>query len=214
MKKAWKEIDQVLEGWLKEHKHKRISGQIKGDHEPDFMDMMLNVLDDAEDQLSDYDADTINKATCLALILGGTDTTMVTLTWALTLLLNNRDALKKAQDELDIFVGRERQVEESDVKNLVYFQAILKETLRLYPAAPLSVPHEAIEDCTIAGQYHVPAGTRLLVNLSKLQRDPNLTLANLLHGFEFSTPNDELVDMADGMGLTNLKATPLEDNWL
>ncbi|KAK1555909.1 hypothetical protein Q3G72_033213 [Acer saccharum] len=113
MKKTWKEIDQVLEGWLKEHKHKRISGQIKGDHEHDFMDMMLNVLDDAEDQLSDYDADTINKATCLALILGGTDTTM-------------------------------------------------------------------------------------------------LTLANLLHGFEFSTPNDELVDMADGMGLTNLKATPLE----
>ena len=37
-----------------------------------------------------------------------------------------------------------------------------------------------------------------------------LTLANLLHGFEFSTPNDELVDMADGMGLTNLKATPLQ----
>ncbi|TXG52308.1 hypothetical protein EZV62_021477 [Acer yangbiense] len=260
MKKTWKEIDQVLEGWLKEHKHKRISGQIKGDHDHDFMDMMLNVLDDAEDQLSDYDADTINKATCLALILGGTDTTMVTLTWALTLLLNNRDALKKAQDELDISVGRERQVEESDMKNLVYFQAILKETLRLYPAAPLSVPHEAIEDCTIAGQYHVPAGTRLLVNLSKLHRDPNvwqspcefkperfltshkefdvrgqnfelipfgtgrrvcpgisfalqvmqLTLATLLHGFEFSTPNDELVDMADGMGLTNLKATPLE----
>lgn len=202
----------------------------------------------------------VGSCSLQALILGGTDTTMVTLTWALTLLLNNRDALKKAQDELDISVGRERQVEESDMKNLVYFQAILKETLRLYPAAPLSVPHEAIEDCTIAGQYHVPAGTRLLVNLSKLQRDPNvwqnpcefkperfltshkeldvrgqnfelipfgsgrrvcpgisfalqvmqLTLATLLHGFEFSTPNDELVDMADGMGMTNLKATPLD----
>ncbi|KAK3231509.1 hypothetical protein Dsin_003390 [Dipteronia sinensis] len=29
MKKTWKEIDQLLEGWLKEHKHKRISGQNK-----------------------------------------------------------------------------------------------------------------------------------------------------------------------------------------
>ncbi|KAB1220504.1 Cytochrome P450 82A4 [Morella rubra] len=45
--------------------------------------------------------------------------------------------------------------------------------MRLYPAAPLSAPHESSEDCTIAG-YHVPAGTRLLVNISKIQRDPKL----------------------------------------
>jgi cytochrome P450 len=32
------------------------------------------------------------------------------------------------------------------------------------------VPHEAIEDCTIDG-YHVPRGTRLLVNVSKIHRD-------------------------------------------
>ncbi|KAK4860303.1 hypothetical protein QYF36_020952 [Acer negundo] len=227
MKKTWKEIDQLLERWLKEHKQKRISGQVKGEH--DFMDMMLSVLDDAE-ELPDYDADTINKATCL-----------------------------RAQDELDIFIGRERQVKESDIKNLVYLQAILKETLRLYPAGPLSAPHEAIEDCTIRG-YHVPADTHLLVNLTKLHRDPNvwpdpcefkperflsshkefdvrgqnfelipfgtgrrmcpgisfalqvmqLTLANLLHGFEFATPNDDFVDMTEGVGLTNLKTTPLE----
>ncbi|KAK0577102.1 hypothetical protein LWI29_027803 [Acer saccharum] len=62
MKKTWKEIDQLLESWLKEHKQKRISGQVKGEH--DFMDTMLSVLDDAE-ELPDYDADTINKATCL-----------------------------------------------------------------------------------------------------------------------------------------------------
>jgi len=59
------------------------------------------------------------------------------------------------------------------MKNLVYLQAILKETMRLYPAGPLSVPHESLEDCTLAG-YHVPAGTRLLVNLSKLHRDPHV----------------------------------------
>ena len=62
---------------------------------------------------------------------------------------------------------------ESDLKNLVYLQAIIKETLRLYPAAPLSLPHEAMKDCNVAG-YDVPAGTRLLVNLSKLHRDPRV----------------------------------------
>jgi cytochrome P450 len=108
-----------------------------------------------------------------ALILAGTDTTTVTMTWSLSLLLNNGEALKKAQQELDVQIGRERQVNESDMKNLVYLQAILKETMRLYPAAPLSVPHESMEDCTLAG-YHVPTGTRLLVNLSKLHRDPRV----------------------------------------
>ncbi|TXG52937.1 hypothetical protein EZV62_022106 [Acer yangbiense] len=68
---------------------------------------------------------------------------------------------------------KHRQVEESDMKNLVYLQAIVKETLRLYPVAPLSGPRVAVEDCTIAG-FHIPAGTHLVVNLWKLHRDPSV----------------------------------------
>ncbi|XP_030512772.1 cytochrome P450 CYP82D47-like [Rhodamnia argentea] len=168
MKRTAKELDDVVGGWLDEHKRRRACGEVEGDR--DFMDVMLSLLHNA-DQLPSYDADTVNKATCLALISGGTDTTAVTLTWALSLLLNNRHVLKQAQLELESHIGRERQVTESDIKNLVYLQAIVKETLRLYPAAPLSVPHESAEDCTIGG-YHVPAGTRLLLNISKLHRDP------------------------------------------
>lgn len=99
----------------------------------------------------------------------------MTLTWALSLLLNNRHVLKKAQQELDSVVGRERQVNESDMKDLVYLQAIIKEIFRLYPAAPLSVQHESIEDCSVGG-YHIPSGTRLIVNLSKLHRDSRVWL--------------------------------------
>ncbi|KAK8552497.1 hypothetical protein V6N12_041089 [Hibiscus sabdariffa] len=171
MKKTVEKLDEILEECLQEHKRKRNSGKSEGEDE-DFMDTMLSLLEDGGN-LPSYDADTINKVTCLALILGGTDTTMVTITWALSLLLNNRDVLKKVQHELDTCVGKDRLVQESDIKNLVYLQAIIKETTRLYPAAALSVPHESVEDCTTAG-YFIPAGTRLLVNLSKLQRDPKV----------------------------------------
>ena len=93
--------------------------------------------------------------------------------WALSLLLNHPEVIERAQLELDEHVGRQRQVRESDVKNLLYLQAIVKETLRLYPAAPILIPHESIEDCTVVG-YHIPAGTRLIVNVQKLQRDPQI----------------------------------------
>ncbi|KAJ1387943.1 Cytochrome P450 [Sesbania bispinosa] len=258
MKKTAKELDAILEGWLQEHRKQRVNGEVKAEGEQDFIDVMLSL--EEEGHLSNflYDSDISIKSTCLALILGGSDTTAGTLTWAISLLLNNRQALKKAQEELDMNVGMDRQVEESDIKNLVYLQAIIKETLRLYPAGPLLGPREAQEDCNVAG-YHVPAGTRLVVNLWKIHRDPkiwedpsvfkperfltshevdvrgqnfelipfgsgrrscpgmsfallvlHLTLARLLHAFEFATPSHEPVDMTESPGLTIPKATPLE----
>ena len=72
--------------------------------------------------------------------------------------------LKAAQEELDMHVGKDKWVEESDIKNLKYLHAIVKETLRLYPPGPLTGIREAMEDCTVGG-YFVPKGTRLLVNI-------------------------------------------------
>jgi len=60
------------------------------------------------------------------------------LTWAVSLLLNNPAALEAAQEEIDNSVGKGRWIEESDIQNLKYLQAIVKETHRLYPPAPLT----------------------------------------------------------------------------
>ncbi|KAH7567338.1 hypothetical protein JRO89_XS07G0054500 [Xanthoceras sorbifolium] len=127
MKKTAAELDFHVQGWLEEHKRKRGSGKINSDHVEDFMDVMLSILEDGK--LSTSEADKINKATCLPLIMAASDTTRVTLKWTLSQLLNNPDVLKKAQQELDTFIGRERAPDESDMKNLVYLQAIIKETL-------------------------------------------------------------------------------------
>ncbi|POO02655.1 Cytochrome P450, E-class, group I [Trema orientale] len=168
MKKTARELDVLVEEWLEEHKQRRKLFGDKGKEEKDFMDVMLNILEEAK--VDGFDADTINKATCLNLILAGSDTTMVTLTWALPLLLNNPLKLKKAQEELDLIVGRDRNVDESDIQNLVYLQAIVKETVRLYPPSPL-VLRSTMEDCTLSSGYQVRAGTRLIVNTWKIQRD-------------------------------------------
>ncbi|VVA18696.1 PREDICTED: cytochrome P450 [Prunus dulcis] len=166
MKRTAKELDSILAEWLEEHKQKRTKGK-----DQDFIDVMLSAIDGAN--VAGFDADTVIKATCLTMISGGSDTTMVTLTWALSLLLNNRQVLKKVYEELDQHVGKSRLLNESDINNLVYLSATIKEAMRLCPPGPLSVQREFREDCTVEG-YQVPKGTWLLVNLWKIQTDPRV----------------------------------------
>ncbi|CAI9277834.1 unnamed protein product [Lactuca saligna] len=173
MKITGEEMYGIVTGWLEDHK--RVRAEEKQQHERSqvFMDVLISVLEGASpEEFRGFDHDTIIKATCLTVLAAGLDTSSATLTWALCLLLNNPRVLKLAQDELDEHVGRKRAVEESDLKNLVYLDAIVKETLRLYPPGPLNLPHESMEDCIIGG-YKIPKGTRLLTNLWKIQHDPN-----------------------------------------
>ncbi|KAI3872606.1 hypothetical protein MKX03_002027 [Papaver bracteatum] len=112
MKKIAKEMDIIAEKWLEEHRQKRRLQPLSSpaavgmnhDDETDFMAVLLSVLDEEkDDQFFGYNRDTAIKATCLSLILAATDTTSVSLTWALSLLLTNPSVLRKAQDELDIY---------------------------------------------------------------------------------------------------------------
>ncbi|KAL8261229.1 hypothetical protein R6Q59_025278 [Mikania micrantha] len=170
MKITGKEFDSILGGWLDDHRRKRkLDLECKKEDVKDFIDAMLSLEDEGQLSNMEHDSDTGIKSTCMALILAGHSTTHGTLTWAISLLLNHPDVLKKLQHEIDEHVGKERQVDESDIKSLVFLEAIIKETLRLYPAGPI-LPREAIEDCNVAG-YNVKAGTRVIVNVWKLQRD-------------------------------------------
>jgi cytochrome P450 len=131
--------------------------------------------------------------------------------------------LKKVQDELEVQVGTERVVNETDISQLVYLQAIVKETLRLYPPAPLSGPREFSKDSIIGG-YHVPKGTRLIPNVWKIQTVQRVWFGPLAFEPErfLTTQKDvdvrgrhfELIPFGSGRRvcprLTNLKATPLE----
>ncbi|XP_022935740.1 cytochrome P450 82A3-like [Cucurbita moschata] len=170
MKNIAKRFDMVLSEWLEEHKRRRSASS--GENDRDFMDALISLYNGKEIE-GYYDGDTITKATTLNMFAGGTESTTVTLTWAMSLLLNNPHVLEKAWQELDAVVGRERRVTEDDVGKLVYLQAIIKETMRLYPAGPLLGPREFHKDCVVGG-YFVPKGTQLIPNIWKIQTDPRV----------------------------------------
>ncbi|RXH91258.1 hypothetical protein DVH24_020281 [Malus domestica] len=169
-------------------------------------------------------------------ILGGTDPIIATLAWVLSLLLSNREALRKAQEELDKQVGREGQVKESDVKNLVYSKQLSKK-LYVYILLRHSQSHmnagrtalfsetrmsssilansnqKAQRYFDVRGQNFefIPfgSGRRMCPGVSLALQVVQLTVAQLLHGFEIETMSDEPVDMTESSGITNMKATPL-----
>lgn len=73
----------------------------------------------------------------------------MTVEWALSELLKKPEVFEKATEELDRVIGQNRWVREKDIANLPYIEAIIKETMRLHPVAPMLVPRIAREDCKV-----------------------------------------------------------------
>lgn len=106
------------------------------------------------------------------LFVGGTDTSSTTIEWAMTELIRHPKLMNKLKQELSEIVGFGRNIEERDIPRLPYLQAVLKETLRLHPAAPFLVPHSAQTDVKVCG-YTIPKDTVLIVNAWAISRDTN-----------------------------------------
>ncbi|XP_021290830.1 geraniol 8-hydroxylase-like [Herrania umbratica] len=137
-----------------------------------YDDVLDTLLDIIEDNLVE-----LNK-THLTHLLGvffvaGTDTTSVSLEWAMAELLQNPKVLQKAQVELKKTIGKGNQVEESDIARLPYLQAIIKETFRMHPPLPLLLPRRAGPDAEIHG-FRIPEGSQVLVNAWAIGRDPDI----------------------------------------
>ncbi|XP_073119886.1 cytochrome P450 81Q32-like [Henckelia pumila] len=125
-----------------------------------------------ESQPELYTDETI-KGIILTLIFAGTDTSSVTLEWAMSLLVNHPQVLEKARKELDSRVGLDRLINEEDLSNLPYLRSIISETFRLFPALPLLIPHQSSQDCVVGG-FDIPRGTMLFVNAWAVHRDPKV----------------------------------------
>lgn len=107
------------------------------------------------------------------MLAGGTESSSVTVEWAISELLKKPETFKKATEELDRVIGKDRRVQEKDIPNLPYIKNIVKETMRLHPVVPMLVPRLAREDCKVAG-YDIQKETRVLVNVWTIGRDPEI----------------------------------------
>ncbi|KAE8703411.1 Cytochrome P450 83B1 [Hibiscus syriacus] len=89
----------------------------------------------------------------------------------MSFLMKNPKCLKRTQVEVRSLIGKKGFLKEYDVQNLTYLKAVIKETFRLQPIAPLLLPRETLQKCKIGGN-EVPAKSFVYVNAWEIGRDP------------------------------------------
>ncbi|KAJ3758863.1 cytochrome P450 [Lentinula raphanica] len=89
------------------------------------------------------------------------------------LLIAFPEVQRKGHEEIDGIVGDQRTPTLDDVPRLPYMQAIIKETHRMRPVAPLAIPHMNREPEVYNG-YIIPEGSTIFVNTWGIYHDPDL----------------------------------------
>nr|AHI15953.1 flavonoid 3',5'-hydroxylase [Pohlia nutans] len=162
-------MDAFMSNIVSEHLvQRKLSGSLT---EKDMVDVLL---DQMEDKTLRFDiTDKSVYSVLWNAFVAGAFTSTHTVEWAMSECIRNPTIMRRAQEELDVVVGKSRRVEDGDIPKLKYLQAIIKETLRLHPETPLLLPHKNEDACKAFG-YDIPAQTCLMVNVGAIARDPSV----------------------------------------
>jgi cytochrome P450 len=130
----------------------------------DLLSMLMAARDDEGRPMSDRQL----RDELVTLFLAGHETTAIALSWTLFLLARHPEAEARLAAEVMGAVG-ERLPSASDLPRLPFTEAVVKESLRLYPPAHV-IGREAIADCEIGG-WRVPARATVYFSPWVLHRD-------------------------------------------
>jgi cytochrome P450 len=145
-KAAIARLDRVVYGMIAERRRTGDTG--------DLLSMLIAATDDASEPMTDVQL----RDEAMTLILAGHETTALTLSFALDLLARHPDVQENLAREIAAVLG-ERAATAADLPKLEWADAIVRETLRLYPPA-WAVGREATEDIEVAG-FSVAKGTQI-----------------------------------------------------
>ncbi|XP_049865758.1 cytochrome P450 4C1-like [Pectinophora gossypiella] len=108
----------------------------------------------------------------LTFMIAGNDTSASGAGFTLLMLARHQDVQLKVYDELkEVFGDSTRSLTAEDLPRLQYLDLVLKESLRLYPPAPV-VLRKVEEDVKLPSGIVLPAGSGVLVNIWALHRNP------------------------------------------
>lgn len=139
--------------------------------EKDLLDVLLRAnMGNSEVVLSARDL----RDHIFTFLAAGTETTATTTAWLLLELCRNPDVQERVLTELDlVFAGRDGSLSYDDIEQLVYLEAVFKETLRVHPPATV-VGRECREDTRLASGYTLKKGDTAICLIYSLHHNPTL----------------------------------------
>ncbi|KAH7109253.1 cytochrome P450 [Dendryphion nanum] len=123
----------------------------------------LDILSVAIESGGFSDDDLVNQL--MTFLAAGHETTASAVTWATYLLCKHPDAQKRLREEIRASLpplDSDDSISSIDIDKLPYLNAVLNETMRVFPPVPLTL-REAAHDTTIQGHF-VPAGTSIIIS--------------------------------------------------
>ena len=134
------------------------------------------------DEVAESTADRVAlRGQILSLLVAGRDSTACLLTWTFFLLVRHPQVLKKLREEIENKCSDPASLTRTSLREMTYLQNVLKETLRLYPSAPVN-ERKANKNTflpTGGGPYRtapvlIPKGVTVAYSVYALHRRPDL----------------------------------------
>ena len=133
------------------------------------------VPEDGSQQLPD----SLIEAEAANVLIAGTDTTAMTLTYVTFAVLKHEKVKQRLLEELQ---GAPEYPTGEQLEGMTYLNNVIHETMRRYPAIPGSLPRVVPSQGAIFGKYSVPAGTLVCTQSYTFHRDPNVFEDPLRYG--------------------------------
>lgn len=132
-----------------------------------FMDIMIH------QHIRDEKSITVDEmvAETQTFLIAGHDTTGWALNYTIMLLGLHSNVQEKVHQEIDKYFSEndENSLTQETVKQFIYLDAVIKETMRLYPPIPL-ISRKAEESIEINDMI-IPKGSQVLLSISCIHRD-------------------------------------------
>ncbi|KAH3905734.1 hypothetical protein HBI56_211510 [Parastagonospora nodorum] len=133
--------------------------------------IFAKVIEDCEKEGEGHIDDMDVRIEAMNIIIAGTDTTGVTLTYLTWAVLQQ----PQLQSALEVeTAGLRENFTESDLINLPLLNATIEETLRLYGAAPSSLPRVVPQGGTRFSGHYIPQGVTVDTQAYTFHRDPRI----------------------------------------
>jgi cytochrome P450 len=157
-RRAAGELDRLVRGIIRDRQREATPRE-------DLLAMLLDARDEDGSAMNEQQL----RDEVITLFLAGHETTALALSWIFVLLSLHPAADARLRDELRRVLP-DRSPSPADIPELPYTEAVVMETLRLYPPA-WSLGREAAAPLQVQG-YEVRTGDQMFLNVWSLHRDP------------------------------------------